>query len=278
MKFTPRHPGINVNVSKTHPLKEFAILAGGLLAFIVGIYMALGLAVDLIVPRLSMDLEQKIANAFVGKLVQTDEVTAATKSVQAMVDQLQEHCAPLPYHITIHVQQADTINAAALPGGHIVVFTGLLEKMTSENELAFVLAHELGHYAHRDHLRGLGRALVVMTASTLLLGADNSFNSMIGQGMMLTELSFSRHQETQADEFALGTLACRYGHVAGATNFFDKIPVEADPGRFGHYFAAHPENLRRINHLRQLTHEQGYKVGNLLPLPQDLISPKQNPD
>ena len=59
MKFTARQPGINVNVSPTHPLKEFAILAGGLLAIVVGVYLALGLAVDLIFPRLSMDLEKK---------------------------------------------------------------------------------------------------------------------------------------------------------------------------------------------------------------------------
>lgn len=275
MKFSARQPGTNVNVSKTHPLKEFAILAGGLLAIVIGVYLILGLAVDLIVPRLSMDLENKIAGTFVGKLVQTDEVADTTRSVQAMVDRLQDQCAPLPYNITIHVQQAEAINAAALPGGHMVVFTGLLEKMTSENELAFVLAHELGHFAHRDHLRGLGRALVLMTASTVLLGAENSINGMIGQGMMLTELSFSRKQETQADEFALDTLACYYGHVAGATAFFDKIPAEGNPGRFGHYFASHPENRRRIDHLKELARERGYPTGSLLPIPDDVIPPKQ---
>ena len=271
MKFTARHPGINVNVSKTHPLKEFALLAGGLLAVVVGVYFLLGLAVDLIVPRLSMDLEKKLAGAFIGKLADSEKTEAATRSVQAMVDRLQDRCASLPYTITVHVQQADAINAAALPGGHMVVFTGLLAKMTSENELAFVLAHELGHYAHRDHLRGLGRALVLMTASTVLLGADNSINSMIGKGLMLTELTFSRKQETQADEFALETLACHYGHVAGATSFFEKIPAEGDPGRFGHYFASHPENRRRIDHLKALAHEHGYTTGDLLPLPAGVV-------
>jgi hypothetical protein len=58
VKFTARQPGTNVNVSPTHPLKEFAVLAGGLLAIAVGVYLALGLAVDLIVPRLSMELEK----------------------------------------------------------------------------------------------------------------------------------------------------------------------------------------------------------------------------
>jgi len=270
VKFTARQPGINVNVSPTHPLKEFAILAGGLLAIVVGVYLALGLAVDLIVPRLSMDLEKKLAGAFVGRLVENEDVADTTQSLQSLVDRLQDRCAPLPYSITVHVTEADAVNAAALPGGHMVVFTGLLAEMTSENELAFVLAHELGHFANRDHLRGLGRALVLMTASTVLLGADNSVNSMIGQGMVLTELSFSRKQESQADEFALETLFCHYGHVADATSFFNKIPEDGDPGRFGHYFASHPENRRRIDHLVDLAQERGYPTGDPLPLPADL--------
>ena len=272
MKFTARQPGINVNVSPTHPLKEFAILAGGLLAIVVGVYLALGLVVDLIVPRLSMDLEKKLAGAFVGRLVENEDVADTTQSLQSLVDRLQDRCAPLPYSITVHVTEADAVNAAALPGGHMVVFTGLLVEMTSENELAFVLAHELGHFANRDHLRGLGRALVLMTASTLLLGADNSINSMIGQGMVLTELSFSRKQESQADEFALETLFCHYGHVADATSFFNKIPEDGDPGRFGHYFASHPENRRRIGHLEDLAQERGYPTGNPLPLPAELTT------
>jgi len=272
VKFTARQPGINVNVSPTHPLKDFAILAGGLLAIVVGVYLALGLAVDLIVPRLSMDLEKKLAGAFVGRLVETEEVDTTTRSLQGLVDRLQDRCAPLPYIITVHVTESDAVNAAALPGGHMVVFTGLLAEMTSENELAFVLAHELGHYANRDHLRGLGRALVLMTASTVLLGADNTVNSMIGQGMVLTELSFSRKQESQADEFALETLFCHYGHVADATSFFNKIPEDGDPGRFGHYFASHPENRRRISHLEDLAQERGYPTGNPLPLPAELTT------
>lgn len=270
MKFTARHPGTNVNVSRTHPLKEFALLAGGLLAAAVGAYLMLGLAVDLVVPRLSMTVEKRLAKAFAGRLTPNEETDAARQAAQALVDRLQSRCASLPYAITVHVQPSAAVNAAALPGGHVVVFTGLLEKMTSENELAFVLAHEMGHFAHRDHLRGLGRALVLMTVSTALLGADNSINRMIGQGMMLTELSFSRQQETRADTFALTTLHCYYGHVGGATDFFEKIPREADPGRFGHYFASHPENRRRIDRLEQLARERGYPFDPTRPMPSDL--------
>lgn len=271
MKFTPRRLDTNVNVSPTHPLKEFAILAGGLLAGAVGLYLVLGLAVDLVVPRLSVEMEKKLAGAFSGRLGEMQTDSEAARALQDLVDRLQERCAPLPYDITVHFNQADAVNAAALPGGHMVVFSGLLAEMRNENELAFVLAHELGHYAHRDHLRGLGRAVVLMVASTVLLGADNSISSVIGEGLTLTELSFSRRQETQADEFALETLVCHYGHAGGATAFFNKIPAESDPGRFGHYFASHPENRRRIAHLEDIIQNQHYPIEETTPLSAALV-------
>ena len=271
MKFTARHPRTNVNVSPTHPLKEFAILAGGLLAIAIAVYLALGLAVDLIVPHISMGLEKKLAGAFLDRFAKNDRPDQTTQALQSLVDRLQDQCTRLPYPITIHVQESDAVNAAALPGGHMVVFSGLLAQMRSENELAFVLAHELGHYAHRDHLRGLGRALVLMAASTVLLGADNGVSDMIGQGMVLTELSFSRKQETRADEFALKTLYCHYGHVAGAAAFFSELPENSDPGRIGHYFASHPETHRRIRRLEALTRDRQYPVGELTQLPTALV-------
>jgi len=271
VKFTARLPGTNVNISPTHPLKEFAVLAGGLLAVILGVYLILGLAVDLIVPHISIHLEQKLAGAFNARITDSQKFAGATASLQALVNQLQAHCAPLPYHIRVHVLPSDAVNAAALPGGNMIVFSGLLKKMTSENELAFVLAHELGHFAHRDHLRALGRALVLMTVSTVLMGADNSINRMIGNGLALTDLTFSRRQETRADEFALETLYCHYGNVSGATTFFHSLPKAEDPGRFGHYFASHPDNRRRIAHLEALIAEHGYPLGRPRPLPQDLV-------
>jgi Zn-dependent protease with chaperone function len=59
------------------------------------------------------------------------------------------------YKVSVHDQA--TVNAVALPGGNIIVFKGLLTELKSENEVAMILAHELGHYAHRDHLHGIGQ-------------------------------------------------------------------------------------------------------------------------
>jgi len=266
MKFTPRQVETNVNVTPTHPLKELAVLLGGLVGIIVAVYILLGLLVDVIVPRISHETEVKLAGLFIGMVKESEDVADKTRAVQALVDHLQARCVQLPYTFRVHIRDAATINAMAMPGGHIVIFTGLLEKVKSENELSFILAHEMGHYAHRDHLRGFGRAMVFMTVATSLFGADSGISRIVGQTLNLTEMSFSRDQEAWADEFALETVNCRYGHVAGATDFFRNIPRAQDPGIFGHYFASHPENKRLIDHLESRARSFGFRSGKKKPL------------
>ena len=267
MKYTPRLPETNVNVSPTSPLKEFFILAAGLLIIVVGVYFFLGLAVNLVLPHVSMALEKKMAHLFIRSISAKDGGLESERTVQSLMDRLQRQCGKLPYELKIHVRSDPMVNALALPGGHIIVFTGLLDKMDSENELAFVLAHEMGHFALRDHLRGVGRALVFVTLSTVILGPESGVSRLLAHALKITELSFSRDQETRADDFALKALNCAYGHVQGSLDFFKKISKEHDTGRFGHYFSSHPENRERIVHLQTLIKSDGLKVGRYKPLP-----------
>lgn len=266
MKYTVRRPQTNVNVTPGSPLKEFSLLAGGLLALIAGTYLLLGLLVNWLAPRIPPDLENKIAAPFLRSLDKTAADAPEERYLQSLVDTLQSRCAHLPYNFRVHIQKSDILNAMALPGGHIVVFRGLLDKLSSENELTFVLAHEMGHYAHRDHLRGLGRGLVLMALSALLLGQDSSLGNMLSTTLNLSEMRFSRSQESQADTFALQSLNCVYGHVGGATDLFDKLPESMGSETVTHYFSSHPQNEQRIADLKILIHSNGYSVGPLKAL------------
>ena len=187
------------------------------------------------------------------------------------MDDLQTRCTHLPYNFKIHLVESEMVNAAALPGGHILVFQGLLDEVNSLNSLTYILAHELGHYANRDHLRGMGRALVLLTVSVALLGSDNAASELLSRGLNITELGFSRKQETQADEFGLEALQCVFGHVGGATAFFEKMSVDHDPGRWGHYFATHPENRRRIAHIEKRIENLNYEIDKVSPIPKSLL-------
>jgi predicted Zn-dependent protease len=251
-------------------LREFFVLTLSLAAIIIAVYLLLGFAVDLIVPRISTDLETKMSKLFIRSLDAEDIDSKWEGYVQSLVEDLQKRCTKLPYPFKIHVRKASSINALALPGGHIIVFTGLLDKITSENELAFTFAHEMGHYANRDHLRGVGRAFVFITISTFLFGTDSNISQMLAHVLNITELSFSRKQETRADEFALELLNCAYGNVAGATDFFKRLPKEQDPGKIGHYFASHPENLKRIKDIRKIIRDKEFTLAGKKPLPETL--------
>jgi predicted Zn-dependent protease len=275
MKFTPRRPETNVNVSPTSPVKEFVLLTGGLVAIAVGAYFLLGVAVNLVAPRLSVDFEKKLATALMPKIGQDLEFKEREAYLQAIVDRMQR-CARLPYEFKVHYDRAAQFNAVALPGGHIIVFGGLFSAAEAENELAFVLAHEMGHYANRDHLKAMGRGLVEMAISSALFGADSGLSGVIGSGLNLTELSFSREQETDADAYALATINCAYGHINGALQFMGKFPAEADPGEIGHYFSSHPEVRRRIGHLEEMIQTNQLTSGELTPLPQEVTTAASN--
>ena len=266
MKYTARLPETNVNVTPASPLRDFFVLLSAAVGIIVGIYLLLGLAVDFIVPRLSPEIEQKIGGVFLSSMAGSDTSPGKAKTVQMLLDKLQEQGTKLPYKLTVHLHDSPVVNAVALPGGNIIVFSGLLEKMESENELAFVLAHETGHYTNRDHLRGMGRALVFLLISATLFGPDSGIGNLLVQSLNVTEMGFSRSQESHADEFALEVLNRCYGHVGGATDFFKKLSADKKTSRMKHYFSTHPESLKRIAHLISYSRSKGFAEKSLRKL------------
>jgi Zn-dependent protease with chaperone function len=267
MKHTPRLPSRNHNDSPVSPIRELLILLGGLVAGMVLIYVLLGLGADLLVDHISPQTEQKLAALFAPKN-QGRQPSPKEQWLQSLVDRMEEQqCVRLPYPITVQVSPSKQVNAMALPGGRIVVLKGLLRRVRSENEMAFILAHELGHFNNRDHLRGLGRGLVFAVVSTLIGGSNGPLAGLVQKSAQLSESSFSRDQEWAADSYALDVLNCTYGHVSGATDFFHHMPRKQDPGAFGHYFSSHPENQRRINSLLNRQQEKQYPNGTRIPLP-----------
>jgi len=105
MKYTPRQPESNVNVTPTSPLREFFLLAAGLLGVVILIYIVLGLAVDLIVPRISTNLENKMGRLFIRSIEAKDTDSERGSCVRSLMEGLQERCAQLPYLFKVHIRQ-----------------------------------------------------------------------------------------------------------------------------------------------------------------------------
>lgn len=277
MKYTPKMIHENVNISHSSALWEVFLLLTGMVGILVVTYVALGFAVELVVPHLPAGIEQRLGNLYASSLAKAQR-SSAEQALQTLTDQLVQTANLHTGAYTVHLIPSTQANAVALPGGHIVVLSALIEELDSENELAFILAHELGHFAHRDHLRGLGRGLVLTAISTFLFGVNNTLSNFLIQSLLTVEMQFSQSQETQADMFGLETLNSHYRHVGGATDFFEKLAQEDTRSRLTYFFATHPYPRDRIAHLQAYIREQGYAIGEVYPLDerlQDLPVPEE---
>lgn len=144
--------------------------------------------------------------------------------LQNLLHKITSTYLPSGYHFKVHLTNDKMPNAFALPGGSIVITSGLLDMLDSENGTIFVIGHEIGHFKHRDHLRGLGSGLAVMLLQTMI-GIDLS-EKFIANISNITNLAYSRKDESRADLMGLDILYAVYGHAGGADEFFQAIKRE----------------------------------------------------
>lgn len=267
MKYQASLPEHNDNISHEHPLKDFVLILLGLSAAILAAYLLLGWLVDVVVDRMSPATEARLTQLMAWEAPKAEPAMVQREVwAQALVDDLRQ-CAGVSQPVTVRVSASDTPNAMVAPGGNVIVYSALFDKVASENGMAFVLAHELSHLVHRDHLRGIGRALVLVAATTVLTGDGSGAASVLAPASHLGESRYSRGRESAADAGALAILKCRYGHAGGATEFFDAMRNEDETPAFAHYLASHPSAGARVTALQEAIRRVGMPVGDTVPLP-----------
>ncbi|MFK7828469.1 MAG: M48 family metallopeptidase [Congregibacter sp.] len=246
-------------MSHEHPLREFFILLIGATAALLLILYLSGLLVDKAVQYVDPELESTLFKTFAG-----DDAPRSEKEMelQALVDQLAE-CIDVTYAVRVRIQQSEELNAFAMPGGQMIILSAVLEQLQTENGVAFVLAHELGHFKNRDHLRGMGRSIVLLAFSSLVTGSNSGLTSFLTPVVSAQTASYSRGRESLADATALNALNCHYGSVQDATEFFELMASEENQERvetrkWTHYFASHPEAQQRVRDLSKLATDLGY--------------------
>lgn len=129
------------------------------------------------------------------------------------------------YHYRWFVADAPEINAFAAPGGVVVVNAGLLRAVTTPEELAGVLAHEIAHAELRHSLKTLVKGLGLRALVTIALG-DLSGSAVADAAKQLTNLSFSRQAEQEADREGLRRLVAARIDPQGMVRFFERLTKE----------------------------------------------------
>lgn len=139
----------------------------------------------------------------------------------------------------------DLINAFATPGENIVLTRGLIESAEGPDEIAGVLAHEMGHGIERHPETGLIRAIGLTAAAELLTGGGGTLSSV---GVTLLQFSYSRDAEGQADDHALRILRESKISAQGLAGFFARMSKNKglQESDLGNLLSTHPITKERL--------------------------------
>ena len=130
----------------------------------------------------------------------------------------------------IHVYDWSLMNAFAVPGGQIVLTKGLIDKSEGPDEVAGVLAHEMGHGIEMHPEAAIIRGVGLGAALEIMLGGTAG-GSLANVGLMLAQLGYSRSAEHEADLHALEILKAAAISPKGLGDFFTRVAkTEAEDG------------------------------------------------
>jgi len=173
-------------------------------------------------------------------------------AMQSIVDRLAPHAAIEDMQFEVHVIDSPMVNAFALPGGTIVVFTGLIERAADADQIAGVLGHEMAHATLRHGLERISQSLGVAAAVQLLLGDTGG---LVAAGAELFQLatvnSYSREQENAADEEGVHVLHAADIDPLAIARFFETLREEhGDMPGLVSWMSTHPQHEERIAAVR----------------------------
>jgi beta-barrel assembly-enhancing protease len=204
----------------------------------------------------------QLAQCYVGKMPALSPRTQATQDYVARVGaRVAVHAKrKLPYRFHL-IPDANFINAFAIPGGHVFIGQGLIDQMTAEDELAFVLGHEIEHI---DHFHAAERVQIEARLHHLNLGLIADIAQI---PIALWQTGYSKNEEFEADREGLRIASAAGYSPQGAIlllNRFMELDSEyvvhartpvgelnrvAMEGLMG-YFRSHPEPSERLAQVR----------------------------
>lgn len=210
---------------------------------------------------------QKIIQQF--GVVRNQKVTNFANNIMRRLEKHSER-KDVTYRMT--VLDTDMINAFAVPGGYLYVTRGLLGIANSEDEVAAVIAHEMGHITaqHSAQQYSQGRLLEL---GGLILGAATGSQSMtdaasIGSNLYLK--GYSRHHEYEADDLGIRYLTYE-GYNPKAMAIFLKnlerhkkweAEKSKNKGSIPEYLSTHPSTPKRVERATSIAEEKGYANQN----------------
>jgi len=181
--------------------------------------------------------------------------TALLKKIDLIGSRLAEVCDRSELSYYFQVIEDKEKNAFCIPGGYVYIFRGLLDELENDDQIAFVLAHEIGHVVARHHIKKLQAVMGYNLALLATVPAEKSPGFYEGVNFAVGQLfsAYSRQDEYTADEMAV-----KYAEKSGfdpeaGIEVLEKLYLlsKKNPSRPLSYFRTHPYVPQRIKHIKQ---------------------------
>lgn len=225
------------------------LFATAAVALFVGALLVTGFSpaqriAKLLPERARVAMGVSVVNSLAGEF-RTCETRASRAALQRMSVRLARAAGMDPAKVRVRVVDWGLVNAFAVPGGHIVLTRGLLQRAGSPDEVAGVLAHEIGHALELHPETGLVRSAGLGAAVQLMFAG--SAGTMTNVGLLLTEIQYTRVAEHEADAHAVRILRAAGIAATGLADFFRRIDQPGERSLFNSALVrTHPLTSERI--------------------------------
>jgi predicted Zn-dependent protease len=182
-----------------------------------------------------------------------------------------------PWHYSFDVIESKEVNAFALPGGPTFFYTGLLNKMHTEDEIAGVIGHELTHVRREHWARAYNdsqKRSLLLTGAALLFHVNRNVLDLASVANSLYDLKFSRGDETQADDGGFEASTAAGYNPQGLADTFKLLDQLG--GKQPEFISDHPSNTSRIQRVeaRIATMNRSFPAQRPLPWPPEPVKGK----
>lgn len=238
------------------------VIAGGL--FVGGYFVVREINKTDLQVSMQVSIEQEEELGDMLKDVMIDEYkiienNLADSAIQEITHRLLAAIDSTPYRYEIKIIQDENINAFTMPGGNIYIFSGLIEAADSPEEVAAVLAHEIGHAEKRHVVTKLINDMSMTAIVTILSGGDPSIITDVLRSMVGNK--FNREQEMEADKFALQLMEDAQIPPKALARFFERLnDKDLDYNENLEILMTHPHNSKRIEQARKYKTRNNFKA------------------
>ena len=245
----------------------FLILMGLLLAFALRARLTSALA-----DKVPAEWEKRFGESACKDLALEEKILTANAPYNAQVrvvtNALLSALGATRREFQFHIIENTNLNAFAVPGGQVFIFSGLLDSAKRPEELAGVLAHEIAHVTRRHSLRNIISSAGLWLTISAFFGDAEGLTAILTDGsQFLLSQKFSRDFEREADDTGWDYLVAANVDPRGMIDFFETIRKEQEKSTAGHLanqfdiLVTHPATDERMKHLRARWESMPRKTG-----------------